>query len=92
MNILMIHPHDIYSNTEPWTVRIVYIAREFIEKGHNVKLVFFPLGLNKKKPLGLSLEGLAIILLSRKYGLNIFISNIIKLYSLSKWADVIHFQ
>jgi len=24
MNIVMIHPHDIYSNSEPWTVRSAY--------------------------------------------------------------------
>lgn len=91
MNILMIHPHDIYSSAEPWTVRIVYIAKEFIKKGHNVKLVFFPLDSDKKESLELP-EGIVVVPLSRKHGPNIFISNIIKLYSLSKWADVIHFQ
>ncbi len=40
MNILMIHPHDIYSPVEPWSVRIVYLAHEFVKMGHNVRLIY----------------------------------------------------
>lgn len=87
----MIHPHDIYSSTEPWTVRIVYIAREFIKKGHSVKLVYFPLVWNNQKPLELQKSFLAIPL-CRKLGPHILISNILRLYRLAKWADVVHFQ
>ena len=43
MKILMIHPHDIYSVSEPWTIRMTSIAHEFAKKGHHVKLVYFPL-------------------------------------------------
>ena len=39
----MIHPHDIYSVSEPWTIRITSIAKEFVKLGHEVKLVYFPL-------------------------------------------------
>ena len=28
MNILMVHPHDIYSRREPWTRRIRCLAKE----------------------------------------------------------------
>ena len=40
MNILMIHPHDIYSPVEPWTVRITYLANEFTKMGHEVRVVY----------------------------------------------------
>jgi glycosyltransferase involved in cell wall biosynthesis len=36
--------------------------------------------------------GIIAIPLSRRHGPHIFISNIMKLFSLAKWADVIHFQ
>ena len=91
MNILMVHPHDIYSSIEPWTVRIVYIAKEFIKKGHNVKLVYFPLHWDGQK-ITETPDGITVIPLSRKHGPHIFISNILKLCSLAGWANVIHFQ
>lgn len=43
MNILMIHPHDLYSPLEPWTIRIKSLARELKAAGHAVRLVYFPL-------------------------------------------------
>ncbi|MBU1912195.1 MAG: glycosyltransferase family 4 protein [Candidatus Omnitrophica bacterium] len=91
MNILMVHPHDIYSSIEPWTVRIVYIAKEFIKKGHNVKLVYFPLHWDGQK-ITETPDGITVIPLSRKHGPHIFIPNILKLCSLAEWANVIHFQ
>lgn len=87
----MVHPHDIFSNAEPWTVRIVYIAKEFIKKGHNVKLVYFPLIWNKQKSPELE-KGIVTIPLSRSLGPHILIFNILRLYRLAKWADVVHFQ
>jgi len=45
MKILMIHPHDLFDRAEPWTIRILSIAREFTRMGHSVKLCYFPLSL-----------------------------------------------
>lgn len=90
MNILMVHPHDIYSSVEPWAMRIVYIAKEFKRKGHEVKLVYFPLEWHQQEIR--ELEGVRTIPVPRKHGPYFLLSNILKLYSLSKWADVIHFQ
>ncbi len=87
----MVHPHDIYSSTEPWTVRIVYIAKEFIKKGHKVKLVYFPLEWGQKKAAETP-EGITVIPFPRMHGPHVLISNILRLYNLAKWADVIHFQ
>lgn len=91
MNILMVHPHDIYSNSEPWTVRIVYIAKEFIKYGHNVRLVYFPLDWNGQKPSEVS-DGITAIPLSRRHGPRVLTANILRLYKLAGWADVIHLQ
>ncbi len=91
MNILMLHPHDIHSSFEPWTVRVVYIAKEFVKKGHNVKLVYFPLDWEKRRPQELH-DGFLAIPLSRRHGPHILLSNIFKVYALAAWADVVHFQ
>ncbi len=91
MNILMIHPHDIYSSLEPWTVRITSIAQELVKKGHNVKLVYFPLPANERGKLRCKefKEFEAIPFNRGKWS---FIKNIIKMYKLAKDADIIHFQ
>ncbi|MBU1999079.1 MAG: glycosyltransferase family 4 protein [Candidatus Omnitrophota bacterium] len=91
LNILMIHPHDIYSNQEPWTVRIVYIAKELIKKGHEVRLVYFPLdrsAIRKEEQYG----GFFVIPLSRKFGPKILLANIFRVACLARWSDIIHFQ
>lgn len=86
----MLHPHDIYSTKEPWTIRIIEIARQFITKGHHVKLIYFPL---PKKERGLKSEKITefetIPFSRRNYHL---IKNILKFRKYAKWADVIHFQ
>jgi len=91
MNILMVHPHDIYSDSEPWTVRITYIAEEFVKKGHNVKLVYFPLDREERRPENLS-AGVVVIPFRRRHGAGVLLSNIVRLYTMAEWADVIHFQ
>ncbi|HTY45709.1 MAG TPA: glycosyltransferase family 4 protein [Patescibacteria group bacterium] len=91
MNILMLHPHDIHSTFEPWTVRIVYIAKELIKKGHSVKLVYFPLERQEQGPRQLS-DGLVALPLSRRHGPGVLIRNIAYVYKLAAWADVVHVQ
>lgn len=87
----MIHPHDIYSNTEPWTVRIVYLAREFAKRGHSVRLAYFPLIWNGQEPLEIQ-RSITVIPLCRRLGLYNLIFNILKLYRLAKCSDIVHFQ
>ena len=91
MNILMIHPHDIYSSLEPWTVRITSIAQEFVKKGHKVKLVYFPLPANERGKLRCKefKEFEAIPFNREKWS---FVKNIIRMHKLAKDADIIHFQ
>ena len=91
MKILMIHPHDIRSPQEPWTVRIVSLIREFRNKGHEVKLAYCPLDINEIKR-NVDLPGAEIIHLSRAAGLKTLLKNIRKLKKPSQWADIIHIQ
>lgn len=87
----MIHPHDLYSPSEPWTIRIKNIAREFIKKGHSVKLIYFPL--DKKQANKITLDGeIQIISLDRRLGALVLLCNIIRVIKLAEWSDVIHFQ
>lgn len=91
MNILLIHPHDIYSAIEPWTVRIVSFVQEFIKRGHKVKLVYFP-RLDSERKLSLEIEGIEIIPFNRRAGPFVLVGNIIKMCRLARWSDIIHFQ
>jgi glycosyltransferase involved in cell wall biosynthesis len=87
----MVHPHDINSSLEPWTARILYIAKEFAKKGHNIKLIYFPLERQKRKSKILQ-KNIIIIPLPRYLGLVNLASNILILYRLTKWANIVHFQ
>ena len=87
----MIHPHDLYSPSEPWTIRIKNIASQFIERGHSIKLVYFPL--DKKHAHKKSLDNkIEVISLHRRVGLLILLRNIIRIVKLAEWCDIIHFQ
>ena len=91
MNILMVHPHDLFDKSEPWTIRITSIAKEFIRHGHNVKLCYFPLTVNDNH-LPRTIDSIELIPLDRTPSPGIFISNIIKILRLCSWTDVVHFQ
>jgi glycosyltransferase involved in cell wall biosynthesis len=91
LNILMVHPHDIYSASEPWTIRITSLAYEFAKMGHKVKLVYFPLpekerGLLKSEKIK---DFETIPFNRRKWHL---FKNISKMAKLGEWADILHLQ
>jgi len=91
VRILLIHPHDIYSHVEPWTVRIQHLAREFALRGHEVKLVYFPLDFepqdlrDRMHPDGY--ETLPMCRWRKK-----LLTNMSRMLPLAEWADVVHFQ
>lgn len=91
MNILMLHPHDIFSPLEPWTIRVVSFAREFTKLGHKVKLIYFPLNFSKSKKIEKEIN-FEVIPLCRKLGIINFLKNILFVVKISLWADIIHFQ
>ncbi|MDD4909344.1 MAG: glycosyltransferase family 4 protein [Candidatus Omnitrophica bacterium] len=91
MNILMVHPHDLFSASEPWTIRIVSIAREFVKSGHGVKLVYFPLEWEGRRPRKLG-PHIDCYPFCRRSGPHILAANTLRLSKLAAWADIVHFQ
>ncbi|MCF7891830.1 MAG: glycosyltransferase family 4 protein [Candidatus Omnitrophica bacterium] len=91
MRILMVHPHDLFHNSEPWTIRIKSIAFRLKEKGHQVKLVHFPFSANqaKQEENKFSIE---TIPLNRAPCPVAFLKNTQRLKRAAEWADILHFQ
>lgn len=90
MKVVMIHPHDINSLSEPWTIRIVALAKELVKKGVDVKLIYFPLKWEGYKN-GV-IDGVRVYPLPRMLGLNYVFSNIRRVVDIARDVDVIHFQ
>jgi len=90
MKILMVHPHDIYSTKEPWTVRITAIAQKLAEKGNEVKLVYFPLPEKERGTINKKNFKFEVIPFKRRKWA--VFKNIFLMCKLARWADVIHFQ
>lgn len=88
MKILMVHPHDFYSENEPWTIRILNFAKQLVKKGQSVKIAYFPFCKRKIS----SEDKIEIVPLNRKISPLSLIQNFLSIYKLSKWADIIHFQ
>jgi len=86
----MIHPHDIFSHKEPWTIRIKSLALELKKKGHEITLISFTLDGFENKPF--SMEGIKYITFSRKLSLKYFFQKIQKLKKIFVNADIIYFQ
>jgi glycosyltransferase involved in cell wall biosynthesis len=84
MRILAVHPHDPTSPAEPWTVRIINLARELRKLGHEVRVVCFRLpGWRAAPPSG-------VVMVSRAPGA--LLGNSRRLLRWAKWADVVHLQ
>ncbi|MBN1492934.1 MAG: glycosyltransferase family 4 protein, partial [Candidatus Omnitrophica bacterium] len=85
------HPHDIYSPSEPWTIRIKQIGHEFVKAGHTVTLVYFPLD---PQQIGKETDynGVRVIALDRRVGLHRLFRNIGILAQLARTCNIVHFQ
>ena len=82
----MVHPHDIFLTSEPWTIRIKKFAEELVKLGHAVKLVYFPLPQERvfEKVEAETGAGYETIPLSRsRWSLP---ANVVKLSRLARWA------
>ena len=88
----MVHPHDLFDLSEPWTIRIKTLALEFRKRGHEVKLAYFPLYSQNLKNKEFFWQGVPVITLDRRRGINYLVKNTLKLYREMGWADIIHFQ
>lgn len=42
MRVLLVHPHDVWSVQEPWTIRILQLARCLRRMGHDARVAYFP--------------------------------------------------
>lgn len=92
MHILMVHPHDIYSSLEPWTVRITYLAEQFVKMGHKVRLVYHLENPHQRPDImkhrqEFSFQTIPMIRFS-----STLLYKTKKMIELAQWADVIHFQ
>jgi len=92
MRILMVHPHDIYSPLEPWTIRITALASRLTERGHQVKLVYHladPKAApgNVKHRQEFPFEVIPVI---RHMGVGVRKAQ--QMIRLARWADIVHVQ
>lgn len=90
MNILMVHPHDLHH--DPWTIRILALARELQKRGHSVQICHLP---RRDRPIHAPLRLLQNgdpplhFLKPRQQH---FIYNARLIYRLAQSCDVIHLQ
>ncbi len=91
MNILMVHPHEVYSSLEPWTTRVINLARVLAAGGHAVKVIYFPFLWNAKLK-SFTRDGVEFLPFSRRTGIYNIAFNCNKFSSIVKWADIVHFQ
>lgn len=92
MKVLMVHPHDIYHDIEPWTVRITYLATALMNAGHEIKLLYHDL--DPFKP-GHSRQGKKLFPFEtinlHRIGPGLF-RRCLHVKHLVAWADLVHFQ
>ncbi len=91
MKILMVHPHEVYSSFEPWTTRIINLAKPLVRKGHEVKIAYFPLCWQGKKEY-FQKDGIYFYPFCRRAGVLNIIRNTKELSGLADWADIVHLQ
>lgn len=92
MNILMLHPHDIYSNSEPWTVRITYLATEFVKRGHNVRLLYHLIDPRMSLEEATARQEFPFTTIPSYRFQMALVGKMKFVTELARWADVIHFQ
>jgi len=86
----MVHPDEFGSATERTWLRIDALARRVVRRGHEIRLVHFPLDCKPEQLTEAQLEpGLTTIGFSRWRG-QLF-ANCKRMCELAEWADVIHF-
>ena len=92
MNILMIHPHDIYSPVEPWTVRITYLANEFTKMGHEVRVVYHLENPHAEPDIEKRRQEFPFKTIPMIRHAGTLLMKTKRMIELASWADVIHFQ
>ncbi len=90
MKIVMVHPHDLWSPKEPWTIRIRALAKELKHRGHDITLVTFTLDGFETEPL--FQDEILTHCFSRRISMRSYFAKIKKLKKIFQDADLIHFQ
>jgi glycosyltransferase involved in cell wall biosynthesis/MoaA/NifB/PqqE/SkfB family radical SAM enzyme len=92
MNILMLHPHDVYSNSEPWTVRITYLATEMVKRGHHVRLMYHLIDPRISLEEATERQEFPFTTIPAYRHQFALVSKMRSVEEFAQWADVIHFQ
>jgi len=92
LNILMLHPHDIYSNSEPWTVRVTYLAEEFVKRGHNVRLIYHLIDGRMDLEEATARQEYPFTTIPAYRHQFALVAKMRSIKEFARWADVIHFQ
>ena len=85
----MIHPHDLESNLEPWTVRVTYLARELRAMGHEIVIAYHALG---HPGAAVCLDGTDILTVPLVRYSRTLLHKTKIVRRLAQWADLVHFQ
>ena len=88
----MIHPHDIYSPVEPWTVRITYLANEFTKMGHEVRVVYHLENPHAEPDIDKRRQEFPFKTIPMIRHAGTLLMKTKRMIELASWADVIHFQ
>ncbi|MFH0782200.1 MAG: glycosyltransferase family 4 protein [Pseudomonadota bacterium] len=92
MKIVMVHPHDLYHDLEPWTVRITYLAQELVRAGHEVKVVYHEYRSPDGKRAEVTDRSFPFETIPfQRHPFHVF-RNAGKLEKIAWWADIVHFQ
>jgi len=91
MRILLIHPHDVCSLQEPWTIRVLQLARSLRQLGHEAQVAYFP-RTDEPRSRAAEWQGVPLVELDRRVGPWRLVQNTCRLWRLAAWAEVLHVQ
>lgn len=89
LSVLMVHPHDLYSPQEPWTVRIRFLATELGQRGHRVTLAYHRLGAPRAY-VPVPISGVELVELGRN--VSALAGNAARLVKIARTCDIVHVQ
>ncbi len=92
MRIMMVHPHDIYNDLEPWTVRITYLAKELVKSGHEVQLIYHIFDPHHEAHAASCQQEFPFKTIPLHRNPIKLCHNFSRMEKIAHWADVVHFQ
>ncbi len=92
VRILMVHPHDIYDDLEPWTVRMTYLAKEIVHSGNDVKLIYHLREAGEDEETAYRRQEYPFETVPFPRFIPSLTKRCLKMGKLAHWADLVHFQ